>query len=353
MPFHWKKRLVGLDIGSETIKAAKISKKKKKRRLENFGIQETPEGAFENGVLKDSDIAAQAIAQLFENHQFKQKEIAMSISGLGVIAKRIKMPAMSEDHIFEAIRFESDQYLPYRIDEVEFDFQVIGPDKDHPGMLSVILVAAKKKLVKTYIDTAVKAGLVPRLINLDTFALQNMFEATHGPTRKPVALMDIGSTKTSLSVISDGAPGFMMDIFMGCRQITEKISSSMNCSMETARQLAVSDFQTGLPGKTASPDQIREIIRPEISDWHSEIKNAIDFFNSSHPDEKIAHAALSGGGAHIAEFHRLLGETRSMNISIFDPLSQMMVAPEIRDDFPCGQASCQGAICMGLGMERG
>ena len=176
MPFHWKKRLVGLDIGSETIKAAKISKKKKKRRLENFGIQETPEGAFENGVLKDSDIAAQAIAQLFENHQFKQKEIAMSISGLGVIAKRIKLPIMSEDHIFEAIRFESEQYLPYRIDEVDFDFQVTGKDKDHPGMLGVILVAAKKKLVKTYIDTALKAGLVPRLINLDTFALQNMFE---------------------------------------------------------------------------------------------------------------------------------------------------------------------------------
>jgi len=352
MPFHWKKRLVGLDIGSETIKAAEISKHKKKLCLKNFGIRETPQRAFENGVLKDSDVVAEAIAQLFEKNNFRQKEVALSISGLGVIVKRIKLPVMSEDHIFQAIQFESEQYLPYQIDEVDFDFQVLGKEKDNPEMLSVVLVAAKKKLVKTYMDTALKAGLSPRLINLDTFALQNMFQTTYGSTLAPVALMDIGSTKTSLSIIFNGKPEFMIDIFIGCRQITEKIASAMNCSMETARELASAHSDAKLPAAMASPDKISEIIRPEISSWHSEIKDAIDFFNSSHPDQNVSHAALSGGGANIAEFQRLLARKGSMNISIFDPLSHMTVSPGMRADFPRERASRQGAICMGLGMER-
>lgn len=346
MRFGEKNHLVGLDIGSRTIKAAEIQETKKGLSLKKFGTIDIESGAIEEGI-KDPEEVADSIKQLFKSFNFKEQNVAISIGGYSVIVKKINVPNMPEKQLQETIHFEAEQYIPFDISDVNLDFQIIGENENDSKQMNVLLVAAKKEIVTDYINLIQMAGLNPCIIDVDAFALQNIFGVKNDLKNENVALIDIGASKTSLNILKDNASVFMRDVSLGCGQINQKISSLIGCSFMEAEQIKHGGQTDLLP-----EESLMEIISSVVNDWCIEIKRALDFFYSTYTDDQIKKIILSGGGANIQQFRRLLEQETSAEVTTINPFESFHVDDDRFDSSYLKQIAPQAAICMGLAIRK-
>ena len=347
MAFGKKDNLVGLDIGSRSIKAAEITETKQGLTLKRFGIVDIAHGAIEEGTINEPDTVAESIKQLFKSYNIKESNVAVSIGGYSVIVKKITVPTMDEEKLQETIHFEAEQYIPFDISDVNLDFQILGESESNPGQMNVFLVAAKKEMVNDYINVVNLAGLNPCIVDVEAFALQNAFEANYEVGSENTALIDIGSSKTSLNILKGNSSVFMRDVSLGCGQINQKIMSLIECSFEEAEQLKHGDKSDRL-----SQEDLKDIISSVVSDWCTEIRRALDFFYSTYPEDQIKRIILSGGGANIAEFRRLLATEASAEVQSINPFENFEIDSKNFDDTFIKQIAPQAAISMGLAMRR-
>ncbi len=347
MLFSKKKHLVGLDIGSRTIKAAEVTGMKKGGNLflKKLGMIEIPHGAIEEGVIKSPEEVSDAIKRLFKAYNIKEQNVSVSIGGYSVIVKKINVQSMSEEQLQETIHFEAEQYIPFDISDVNLDFQILG-ENENSSQMSVLLVAAKKEMVDSYVNLVQMAGLNPCIIDVDSFALQNIYEHNYEPESDNVALIDIGATKTSLNILKGTDSVFMRDVSLGCGQVNQKIASSIDCTMEEAEQIKFSKNSDRLP-----PEDFGEIVNSVVADWCTEIQRALDFFYSTYPEDQIKTIYLSGGGGNIKEFRQLLATETSVKVETIDPFKSFTADDKIDSAF-LKQVGPQAAICMGLAIRR-
>ena len=347
MFFGKKPHLVGLDIGSRTIKAAEVVETKKGRVLKNFNTIDIEPGIIEEGAIKDPEAVSAAIRELFKNSKLKEQNVAISVGGYSVIVKKINVKTMTEDELHDTIHFEAEQYIPFDISDVNLDFQIIGESEQNPNQMSVILVAAKKEMVSEYVSLIQMAGLNACIIDVDAFALQNIFEVNYAQEEENVALIDIGASKTSLNLLKGNSSVFMRDVSLGCGQINEKISSFADCSLEEADEIKLSR-----QSEKVSVEDLKGIVSTVVTDWCSEIKRALDFFYSSYPEDQIKRIILSGGGANIIEFRKLLAEETATPVEIINPFENISVDNKSLDDSYLEQIAPQAAICMGIAIRK-
>ncbi len=347
MVFGKKDHLIGLDIGSGSIKAAEIVETKHGGTLKNFGIIDIAHGAIEEGTINNPETVAESLQQLFKSSGFNENNVAVSIGGYSVIVKKIVVQTMAEEKLQETIHFEAEQYIPFDISDVNLDFQILGESESNPNQMNVFLVAAKKEMLDDYINLMNLAGLNPCIIDVESFALQNSFEASYDAQNQDVALIDIGASKTSLNILKNAASVFMRDVSLGCGQINQKIMSLIECSFEEAEQLKYGNKPDKL-----SPDDLKGIVSSVVADWCTEIRRALDFFYSTYPDDQIKRIILSGGGANIAEFRKLLATEASTEVEVFNPFQNFHIENKKLDDAFIKQVAPQAAICMGLAMRK-
>ena len=347
MVFGKKDHLIGLDIGSGSIKAAEIVVTKRGSALKNFGIIDIAHGAIEEGTINNPETVAESLQQLFKSSGFNENNVAVSIGGYSVIVKKIVVQTMAEEQLQETIHFEAEQYIPFDISDVNLDFQILGESESNPNQMNVFLVAAKKEMLDDYINLMNLAGLNPCIIDVESFALQNSFEASYDAQNQDVALIDIGASKTSLNILKNAASVFMRDVSLGCGQINQKIMSLIECSFEEAEQLKYGNTPDKL-----SPDDLKGIVSSVVADWCTEIRRALDFFYSTYPDDQIKRIILSGGGANIAEFRKLLATEASTEVEIINPFQNFHIENKKLDDAFIKQVAPQAAICMGLAMRK-
>ncbi len=347
MVFRRKDHLVGLDIGSRTIKACEIIEAKKGRILEKFGMIDIESGLIEDGSIKNPDVVAGAIRQLYQTHHIREHNVAISIGGYSVIVKKINVQTMSEDQLQESIQFEAEQYIPFDISDVNLDFQILGENEQNPNQMSVLLVAAKKDMVSDYVNLAQLAGLNPCIIDVDAFALQNIFEVNYDSKDTNIALIDIGASKTSLNILKDDASVFMRDVSLGCGQINQRIASITDSSLEEAEKLKFGDQSDKL-----SNEDLADIVSAVVTDWCTEIRRALDFFYSTYPDEQIRKIVLSGGGGGIKEFRQLLAVETSAEVQTINPFENILTDESRFDPSYIESIAPQAAICMGLAIRR-
>ena len=347
MAFGKKDHLIGLDIGSGSIKAAEIVETKHGVTLKNFGIIDIAHGAIEEGTINNPETVAESLQQLFKSSGFNENNVAVSIGGYSVIVKKIVVQTMAEEQLQETIHFEAEQYIPFDISDVNLDFQILGESESNPNQMNVFLVAAKKEMLDDYINLMNLAGLNPCIIDVESFALQNSFEASYDAQNQDVALIDIGASKTSLNILKNAASVFMRDVSLGCGQINQKIMSLIECSFEEAEQLKYGNTPDKL-----SPDDLKGIVSSVVADWCTEIRRALDFFYSTYPDDQIKRIILSGGGANIAEFRKLLATEASTEVEIINPFQNFHIENKKLDDAFIKQVAPQAAICMGLAMRK-
>ena len=345
--FKKKNHLVGLDIGSRAIKAGEILETKKGHRLVNFGTVDIGPGLIEEGTVKDPEAAADAIRSLWRDNNIREQNVALSIGGYSVIVKPISMDMMSDEQLNESIHFEAEQYVPFDINDVNLDFHVIGESQSDPNKIDVILVAAKKELVNDFVDLVQMAGLNPCIIDHELFALQNIFEMNYEPSDKSVALIDIGASKTYLNILKGTSSIFTRDVSLGCGQIDQKIVSLIDCSYEEADKIKRSG-----PSESMSNADLREIISTVVNDWSIEINRALEFFYSTFPEERIDTIFLSGGGAHVKEFHNMLSQEAGADVEALNPFGNLPISGEHIDAAYMESIAPQAAICLGLALRR-
>lgn len=347
MVFRKKDHLVGLDIGSRTIKAAEITDTKKGKVLEKFGTIDIVPGLIEDGSIKDPEAIAESIRQLYHANGIREQNVAISIGGYSVIVKKINVQTMTEDQLQESIHFEAEQYIPFDISDVNLDFQILGENEHNPNQMSVLLVAAKKEMVNDYINLTQMAGLNPCIIDVDAFALQNIYEFNYDAGDENVALIDIGAGKTSLNILKGNTSVFMRDVSLGCGQINHKIVSIADCTLEEAEEV-----KFGNQTDKISQEDLSDIVSSVVADWCTEIRRALDFFYSTYPDEQIKKIVLSGGGGTIKEFRQLLAVETSAEVQTINPFANIMVKEDKFEPAFIERIAPQASICMGLAIRR-
>jgi len=347
MVFGSKNQLVGLDIGSRTIKVAEAVETKKKWVLKKFGAVDIEPGWIEEGVVKDAQSVANAIRQLFTTTGIKHQNVAISIGGYSVIVKNITIQNMPEEQLYESINFEAEQYIPFDINDVNLDFQILGEHETTPNQMNVLLVAAKKDMVNDYINLIDMANLNLCIIDIDAFSLQNIYDLNYEAQGENIALIDIGASKTSVNILKNKTSVFMRDVSLGCNQINQRIVSIANCTMAEAEAIK----QSEKPDKV-STEELKEITSSVVSDWCDEIRRALDFFYSTNPDEQIKQIVLSGGGANIEEFRELLALESSAEVKMINPFEQFDISDDQLDAVYLKQMASQAAISMGLAIRK-
>jgi len=230
--FARSKGLVGLDIGSSTLKLVELKERKGEFSLVRLGVESLSPEAIVDGSIMDSSLVVDAIRRLNEATGVKAERFATSLSGHSVIIKKISMPAMPEEDLAEPIQWEAEQYIPFDIKDVNVDVQILNPKASH-GQMDVLLVAAKKDVINDYTSVVSEAGLVPVCVDVDTFCVQNMFELNYGfPANETIALINIGASVININVISNGITTFTRDIAFPSRapSASSGVSRATGCT---------------------------------------------------------------------------------------------------------------------------
>ncbi len=346
MIFRKKKHLVGLDIGSRTIKACELVSAQKGYALKNLAMMDIEPGLIVDGMISRPSELSGAVRALFSQNKIKERNIALAIGGYSVIMKNISIKKTDEKSMHNSVTMEAEQYIPFDINDVNIDFHVLGQNKHNVDQLDILLVAAKKEIVEDYAGLVESAGFSPSIIDIDALALQNCYEFNHGGENITSALIDIGASKTSLNIIKNSVPVFMRDVSLGCGQIDQQIASHCECSISDAQKIKL-----GEDSDKITDDQIAKIETEVIKNWCTEIRRAIDFFYSTYPDDSFSQIVLSGGGANIEEFRELLALETSANVEVINPFTNVQINRGQFDTEYIEKIAPQTAVCMGLALR--
>lgn len=347
MLFEKKDQLIGLDIGSRSLKIAEIKKTQKNYKLNKFVMADIVSGSIEEGVIKKPKEIADSMRQLWNSYNIGLRNVAISVGSYSVIVKIINMPAMGEEQLQESIQAEAEQYIPFDISDVYLDFQVLGENTNNSNQMNILLVAAKKEIIDNYIDLVQMAGLNPCIVDVDAFALQNIYKINYETGNENIALIDIGASKISLNILKDNSSIFIRDVAFGSVQIDQKIVSLLDCSLEKAEKIKLS----GQSDEISSED-LRKVVSSVETEWCNEIKRAFDFFYSNYPDDEIAKIVLSGGGANNKEFYKFLAEETSAKVETIDPFSSLYIDEDRFDSSYLKKIAPQASVSLGLANRK-
>jgi type IV pilus assembly protein PilM len=316
--FRRTKAIVGLDIGSSAVKAVELKPTGKTYRVAAFGAEPLPPDSIVDGAIIDSTAVADAIRRLFDaNKSFKSKDVCASLSGNAVIVKKITLPVMTESELGESIYWEAEQYIPFDIQDVNLDYQILDPGTgpESRGSMDVLLVAAKKEKIGDYTSVIAQAGKTPVIVDVDAFALQNAFEVNYGlEPGKVVVLLNAGASAININILQGDLSVFTRDISMGGNAYTEAVQKELDLPFESAEQL-----KKGIPVDGATFEEAQPVLRAITENVLLEIQKTFDFFKATASSEQIDRLMLSGGASRVDGFREMLQERFSAPVEDFDP----------------------------------
>ncbi len=348
MVFGKKNHLVGLDIGSAFVKVAELKMSKKGSFLHKFGMARVSEGAVSEGRIMDMEGLAETIRNLFKSQKIKQKNVAISTGGHSVVIKTISTAKVPDKELHKTIRSEAEQYIPYDIDDVNIDYQILGESEFSPDQMNVLLVAVKQDLVAEYIELIRMAGLNPCVIDVDTFALQNIYETLPENDPEQVTLLvDVGASKTSLNILKDNNSIMMRDMMSGFNQVLESLSEQYEIDLEAA-----GDIILGGKEPPDDPDTVKEIYQSVSNAWCSEICEVVHTFESNTNDMRLSKIVLSGGGGFIDNFAQSLRSELDVPVSNINPYDGLIIDAKRFPTEVLEMTKLQAPIALGLAMRR-
>jgi len=347
MAFSKKDQLIGLDIGSRSIKLGEVHNTKRGRILQKFGMVDLPQNSIVEGRIKEPSVVADAIKGLMSDLKVTEQNVATSVAGYSVIIKRITVGKQTEEDLHENIRYEAEQYIPFDLADVNIDFHIIGESELNPNQMNVMLVAAKTDIINEYIDLLDMADLNPCVIDIDVFALERVFEENYSNEEGTVGLIDIGANKMNINIVKGYMSAFTRDVNIGGEQITREIATRFDTSFEDAEAIKLGRDKEKVP-----EEDVREVVYSTISSWGAEIRRAIDFYYSTGSDEDIGRIMLSGGASQTEGFSELLSAETSIDVQVCNPFMSVKInEKQIEADY-LEKIAPQGAICMGLASRR-
>ena len=346
--FRKQKSVVGLDIGSSAVKAVELKPTAKDFRVTAFGIEEVPADAIVDGAIIDAAAVANSIKRLFERSGFKTKDVCASLSGSAVIVKKITLPVMTESELAESIYWEAEQYIPFDIQDVNLDYQILdaGTGPDSRGSMEVLLVAAKKEKIGDYTGVIAQAGRSAVIVDVDAFALQNAFEVNYGfDPKQVVVLLNAGASAININILQGGQSLFARDVSMGGNTYTEAVQKELDLPFESAEQL-----KKGIPVDGATFEEAQPVLRAVTENVLLEIQKTFDFFKATASSDQIDRIMLSGGASRVDGFKEMVQERFNAPVEEFDPFRAVTWdAKKLGGD--ASEQAATAAVAIGLALR--
>ncbi|MGQ9499436.1 MAG: type IV pilus assembly protein PilM [Dissulfurimicrobium sp.] len=341
--------VLGLDIGSHSIKIVELAMSGGKITIRKAGRALVPLNAIKDGIIEDKEAVARVLRMLLDNLDPRFKNAATSIAGYSVIVKKISVPYADEKDIEENLDIEAENYVPFEITDVYIDFHMLessNAKRAGRSKTDIFLVAAKREIVDSYAALIHDVGLVPVVVDIDAFALSNSFESAYGVLERPVCLIDIGARKTNLNIVGKGISLFAKDIAMGGAQITEEIQAISGFSFEDAENIKM----TGV-GEIGLLRDISVVIKEICTQWGQEIKKILDFHRSNSSEEDWPERIyLSGGASLMNGVADLISNETGLEVAIFNPFQNAVLDKLINPEYISSIAP-QMAIAFGLALR--
>jgi len=348
--------IIGLDIGSHSIKVVELKEGKSGAwRLQKFGLHKLPAEAIVDGAIMNSAAVVEGIRDLVARHKIKAREVVTSVSGHSVIIKKITLPAMTDDELTESIQWEAEQYIPFSVNDVNIDTQILNRGADDTGQMDVLLVAAKKDVIHEYTAVISEAGLKPLIVDVACFAIENCFDINETPNPgEIVALVNVGASLININILSNGFTAFTRDINMGGNQFTEEIQKQLNVSYEEAEALKLGGNISSSQATTEAvvPQEVGSILRSTSESMAVEIQRSIDFYLATAAGLSLSRVVLSGGTSKIAGLKHSLEGTLNSKVEIGDPFRNVSYNAKDFDPDYLKDLSPMCAVAVGLAARR-
>lgn len=343
-----KKETVGLDIGASSVKAVQLKPVRGGHRLVRLGIAPLHPETIVDGVIMDSGTVISAVQQIFTENQIKSKDVVVAVSGHSVIVKKIKVGRMKLEELEEQIPFEAEQYVPYAIEDVNLDFQILEGTSPGANEMDVLLVAVKKDIINDYLSIISTAGLQAVVVDVDAFALQNAFEIAFEVEKdQVVGLVNLGAAVMNINILQGGLSEFTRDSALGGNRYTESIQKMLGLSYEQAESLKLGGEVEGRTYEDARP--AIEMVNTEVA---GEIRRSFDFFRSSSHSDTIHRVVLSGGCARLPGLVEYLSENLEIPCELANPLRNIKADPKTFDPEYLGVIAPQLAVSVGLALRQ-
>ena len=337
------KTIVGLDIGSSSIKAVELKKSRGGIELSHVGVEPLANDVVVDSMIMDSPAVASAITKLFTESGIKSKAVATSVSGHSVIVKRIPVPTMTEEQLADNINTEAAQHIPFDIADVNIDYQILSDDLSGPQM-DVLLVAVKKDKILNYTNVLSMAGKAPTIVDIDVFALQNCYEYNYEPSPgSTVALLNLGASVMNINILKGSTPLFTRDVSVGGHQYTDALQKELDLSFEDAESLKLGE-KVG----TVSEDAKLPILQQVTEIIVLEIQKTFDFFRATAAGEHIERIYLAGGSSKVPGLMEALRQEFSLPVEVLNPFAK--ISPATSSDLIDRNAG-QLAVAVGLALR--
>ena len=348
------RNLVGVDIGTASIKVCQVKESRKGIGLVRLGYEKLGPQVIVDGQVMDQGAVIESLQRVFHDAKIRQKECALSVSGQSVIIRKISVPMMTEAELDEQIQWEAEQHIPFDIKDVQVDYQVLRR-RPEASQMDLLLVAAKRDQIEDYAQLARNAKLKPVICDIDAFTVQNLFEHSRGlPPDQTIALLNVGASLSSLNIIANGVSAFTREIANGGNVITEEIQKQLNVPYEQAEAYKC--------GGAASPDdptragmvpqQVVGVIEAITDAIAAEIQRSLDFFMATSGEGEIARIYVTGGTANLSALRQAIERRSRVPVETWSPTEKVSVEAREVDTQLLGQRTAQLSVALGLALRR-
>lgn len=348
--FAGQRQLLGLDIGSSAVKLVQIKELKGHYSLQKFGIKPLEPEVIVDGTVMDAGRVVEAIKELLQEQDVKLKNVAMSVSGHAVIVKKINLPPTPEEQLEGKVKEAAEQYIPFDINEVNLDYFVLNPSEVSEGgeaQMSILLVAAKKDKVNELTEIARGAGLVPKVLDVDAFAIENMYGVNYEVKPEDLAaLVNIGASVMNINILKGNDSVFTRDIAAGGHRYIEALQRELGISAEEAEAAQQGRLKEGLDA--ASVKNVIDSINAEVA---SEIARTMDYFKSMTTDANLTKILLCGGCAKVVGLVEQLHERMGVPVEVANPFNQIDLTEAEVDQAALAELAPQAAVGVGLALR--
>ena len=348
MGLFGSKELIGLDIGSSSIKLAHVKSTGSEYGVKKFGVFPLPPDAIVDGAIMDHASVIDGIKTALRELKVREKEVATSLSGHSVIIKKVVLPTTTPEELEESIQWEVEQYIPFDIKDVKIDFQVIGPLKEDPAKMDVLLVAVKTDLVNDYISVVKDAGLSPAIVDIDSIAAGNAFEFCHPVSDEQVPMViNVGASLMNVNILHSGVPLLTRDVPMGGGMYTSEIKKQLAVSFETAEALKVGAKDAG-----DRAEKLTEVMKTVSNILATEAHRSYNFFSATYPDRLVTKVYLTGGAAKSAFLKDMMGEKIGVDVELFNPFEGLTVDERLVGPAVVSQCTTAATVAIGLALRN-
>jgi len=344
MMWNRNRPMLGLDIGSSSIKLVQVEGFGPEARLKDFGTAKLLPEAIVDGEVMDRQLVVETIQNLFEAKRIKCRNVATAVSGRAVIVKKIQMERMTPEDAREAIHWEAEQHVPYDINDVCLDFQILEENAD-PKRMEVLLVAAKREMLASHADLIREAGLAPLVIEVGAFAVQNILSINYDfAPDEVVAMVNVGSEITNINIVRSGIPLYTQDLSLGGATFVEAVQKNFN--------LSHSEAEAAVTGEEEAQFDLAQVVSSVGEELATGIERSVLYLQTSGESEALNRILLTGGGVRIPGLVEFLSKRHEAPVEVADPLRRVQFDPGLFGSQRPEDVAPSLAVGLGLALRK-